>query len=334
MKLLGVEDVIALIKQVGLADFYTQLIATLETDFWNWSEFYKSPRHAMHFDKGVIELMPCANDHLYSFKYVNGHPENTQKSLPSVLAFGVLANTDTGLPLMISEMTLLTALRTAATSALGAKYMAREGSHTLGIIGTGSQAEFQVLAMQSVRPIKQVHYFDIDPDAMQKFAYNMVGRDLRLIPETSSEAVAAHCDILVTATAAKKKVVLFPADCIKPGTHIHAMGGDCPGKTELPDDLLHNATLVVEYLPQSLVEGEIQNADEVAVFGELWELVGGHKHARTKPEDITIFDSVGFALEDFSILKLVYELSENYGLGQEVPLIAMPEDPKNLFGLL
>lgn len=137
----------------------------------------------------------------------------------------------------------------------------------------------------------------------------------------------SSAEIIVTATA-KKQQCLFKFEDIASGTHIHTMGGDCPGKTELDKNLLMQSKVVVEYKPQSLMEGEMQQCLNNGVYAELWELICKKKPGRTNEQEITIFDSVGFALKDFSILHVVYELAEEYQLGTEFTLIPELDDPK------
>ncbi len=127
-----------------------------------------------------------------------------------------------------------------------------------------------------------------------------------------------HADIVITATAAKKRQSLFEFEDISSGTHIHAMGGDCPGKTELSAEFLNQVKLVVEYKPQSLVEGEVQQCEADLIYAELWELVCKNKPGRQNNQEITLFDSVGFALEDYSILRVVYELGKRTSTGYRV----------------
>ncbi len=334
MKLITTADLCQLVRRTGLEAFNARLLAALEQDFARWQEFHLSPRHATHYPHGVIELMPCADDRLYSFKYVNGHPANPGQGKLSVVAVGMLAEVATGYPLMLCEMTWLTALRTAATAALGAKHLARAQSRTLAMIGTGAQSEFQVLALTGVRPIETVCFFDIDPKAMAKFECNLAGRALKLIACRSAEEAVAGADLVVTATAAKHKDRVLSDAMIGPGVHIHGLGGDCPGKTELDPALLDRAKIVVEYSPQSREEGEIQNRPHANIHAELWELVSGRRPGRESDTELTLMDSVGFALEDFSALRLVHELAQETGLGGEVELIPELADPKDLFGPL
>jgi len=334
MRLITTTDMCQLVRHMGLDEFNARLLKNLEEDFSRWEQFQLSPRHAIHYPHGVIELMPSADDDLYAFKYVNGHPNNTKQGKLCVVAVGMLADVATGYPLMLCEMTWLTALRTAATAALGAQHLARKESHVLAIIGTGAQSEFQVSALAGVCDIHAVRYYDPDAKAMDKFANNLKGRFPRLRACQSATEAVEGASLIVTATAAKRHNRILTQEMVSPGAHIHALGGDCPGKTELDPALLDHAKIVVEYRPQSQIEGEIQNRPEAAIHAELWEIITGRRPGRESDEELTIFDSVGFALEDYSALRLVNALAEETGIGQETSLIPDLADPKDLFGAL
>ncbi|NOT10724.1 MAG: ornithine cyclodeaminase [Methylococcaceae bacterium] len=334
MKVLTITDIRKLVQAMGLEVFLKHVVNGLETDFGRWNEYTLSPRHRTLYPHGVIELMPCSDQQFYAFKYVNGHPGNPLNGKLNVVALGLLSDVTSGYPLILTEMTLLTAFRTAATGVLAAKYLARPDAGTLAIIGTGAQAEFQVMAFAGYFKLDTVRYFDTDPGAMRKFSRNLSDQMFRLLPCQSAIEAVYHADLVVTATAAKKRQALFEFEDIVDGAFIHAMGGDCPGKTELSIHFLNQVKLVVEYLPQTLAEGEVQQCEADRVYAELWELVCKIKPGRQNNQEITLFDSVGFALEDYSILRTVYELAKGYNLGTELPLIPELKDPKNLFGLL
>ncbi|SDY18704.1 ornithine cyclodeaminase [Nitrosomonas sp. Nm58] len=335
MKVISVSDIQELIKIIGLQAFFDKLIAALESDFSRWDAFRKSVRHATYYAQGVIELMPCADDYLYAFKYISGHPGNTAQGKLSVVGIGQLSDTATGYPLLLSEMTLLTAFRTAATGAVAAKYLAREDAQSLAIIGTGAQAEFQVMGFNSLFPLREIRYFDIDAAAMAKFSRNMAPYAFELIPCANIRDAVRNTDMVITATASNTRQILFELQDIAPGTHIHAMGGDRPGKTELDQALLLEAAkVVVEFTPQALKEGEVQQCEASDIYAELWELVTKRKRGRENAAEITVFDSVGFALEDFATLRLVYELALEYQLGSEIALLPEVHDAKDLFGVL
>lgn len=338
MKIITVEDLATLVKQHGFDQFMLDLMNYIKQDFSRWHEFDKSPRHAIHVDGGVIELMPVADKKYYTFKYVNGHPKNPASGYQTVVATGQLSSVVNGYPLIFSEMTTLTAIRTAAATVIMTDMLALKDSKTIALIGTGAQSEFQVLAHKLVRDIKEVRYYDTDPAAMLKFATNMQDGDLKLIACNSAEEAVATAEIVIVCTACKGHVDVILDKWIKPGTHINGLGGDCPGKTELELSLLSRGKVVVEYIPQSAIEGEIQRLSaheiEKMVYAEYWELVTGKKPGRENDEEVTIYDSVGFALEDYSALRLVYDLAHKYNLGQSLELIPPIIDPKNLISVL
>ena len=319
---------------VGFKTFMTQLVSAMEEDFSRWQDFQKMPRPAMHYPFGVIELMPISDDKAYAYKYVNGHPKNPEIGFPTVMATGQLADATTGYPLLISEMTILTACRTAATSALAAKYLAKRPAGAASFIGTGAQAEFQVLAFQALFDVKHVKYFDIDPAAMDKFEKNLADSGLDLQRCTSVQEAIVDTTIITTATASKQKVNILENEWIRPGVHINGIGGDCPGKTELDPNILDRAKVVVEFLDQSLIEGEVQHGGKEKVYAELWEIITGKKEGRTSDSEITLFDSVGFALEDYSTLRYVHQLAHEHGVGKDLDMVPEMADPKDLYGVL
>ncbi len=304
-----------IVKSIGSDNFFRKIVLGLEKDFKNWNSFTKVPRSAMHVPNGVIELMPVCGDQYYSFKYVNGHVPNQQKGILTIVATGMLASVETGFPLLISEMTILTAFRTAATAVMASKYLARKNSSRLGIIGCGAQSEFQIMSHCLFFNIKEIFYFDINDEAMRKMAKNIMPLGIKMIPCANSRQVAENCDIIITVTAARGKNKILENSWIKKGTHINGIGGDCPNKTELDVDILRNSRVFVEFLEQTIYEGDIQNLEpeeiKQVVKGELWEVVAGLKNGRINDDDITVFDSVGFALEDYTILRLIYEIILN-----------------------
>lgn len=328
-----VENISRLLKKVTLKNFFLKLIDQMKSDFSRWHEFKKCPRHATHVPDGIIELMPIADKEYYAFKYVNGHPNNPKHKKQTVVATGQLSSVENGYPLLISEMTVLTAIRTAATSAMASQYMARKDAKTFGIIGTGAQSEFQVLAHHFALGINEIYYFDLDEATMEKFAKNLDPYRLRLHACKDGHEVLEKSDIITTATAQRGHQKVLEAGWVKKGIHINKIGGDSPGKTELDPELVKQCKIVVELFEQTKVEGEIQQVD-AQIYAELWELAAEKKRGRESDEEITLFDSVGFALEDYSILLLVYKLAEIYQLGHKLDMIPQMSDPKNLFGVI
>jgi ornithine cyclodeaminase len=337
MLLLDTAAIHAMIKSEGLPSFYLQLIEQLEQDFKQWDAFEKSPRHAIHVEGGVMELMPIADDTHYSFKYVNGHPGNPSQGRINIVALGMLAEVAHGHPVMLASMTVLTAIRTAAVAALSSQYCAKKSSKKVAIIGCGAQSEFQILAHHAVFDLDEVRCFDLSSDAMHRFARNLASESFELILANTCLEAIADADIIITSTSVKGKHHVLHAGDIQPGQHICAIGGDSPGKTELDPNILKQAKVVIEYFPQTCEEGEIQNLKPDAadyVYAELWELICKQKPGRENDHEITVFDAVGFALEDLSTLKLCYALANKLKLGVKFNLAGeVLDDPKDLYGL-
>jgi ornithine cyclodeaminase len=336
---IGVSDLLRLVGRIGTGAFIERLAKEIEHDYCRWSEFEKSARLASHSAVGVIELMPTSDGHLYSFKYVNGHPKNTAAGLLTVTAFGVLADVETGYPLLLSELTVTTALRTAATSALAAKYLARANSRVMALIGNGAQSEFQAVGFYRMLGVRELRLFDTDPKATAKLEQNLrampEGSDLRIVRASSTADACRGADIVTTVTADKRNAVILTPPMIAPGMHLNAVGGDCPGKTELHPDLLRmpNLNVFVEYEPQSRIEGEIQQMNADYPVTEFAGLVRGTVQGRTDAAQITVFDSVGFALEDYSALRFLHGLlKEERGGARQIDLVPELDNPKDLYG--
>ena len=260
---LSPDDVATLVRGQGMRATLQGLADCIRQDFLRWNGFEKTARLASHSRDGVIELMPIADASTFSFKYVNGHPKNTALGLPTVMAFGVLADVATGWPLLVSELTLTTALRTAATSVVAAQALARPGSRTMALIGNGAQSEFQALAFHLLLGIEEIRLYDTDAQASAKLL-----RNLQANPDTTGLRVRLCTSI-----------------------------------------------------------------SDFAVT-ELWQVLAGEKAGRDSPSQVTMFDSVGFALEDFSALRYLRESAARLNLGRPLPLIAQLEDPKNLYQLV
>lgn len=330
----SVQTMAKLINKVGIENVLLELTQKLEQDFARWHEFDKSPRYAAHSPDGVIELMPVSDGKMFSCKYVNGHPKNTFKELQTVAAFGILSDVDSGYPVMISEMCLLTALRTAATSALVAKYLAPKNSTTLTLIGNGAQSEFQALAFKAVLGITHIRLYDIDQNASQKAYNNLSGYGLNVtICNSAAEAVkGAH--IITTCTADKKNATILTSNMIPQGVHLNAIGGDCPGKTELDSQLLERATVFVEYEPQTRIEGEIQQMSKDFAVTEFHKVINEQSLGRKSDDELTIFDGVGFASEDFTALVYIKDALVALDEFELLDLITQQADPRNLFSVL
>lgn len=330
----SVANMMKLVHHIGLERFLIELADEIEADFKRWPAFDKAPRVPSHSDVGVIELMPTSDGEMYGFKYVNGHPNNMKDGLQTVTGFGVLAEVDTGYPVLFSEMTVLTALRTAATSAVATRHLARPDSKTLAMIGNGAQSEFQCLALKAVCDIETVHLYDIDPAATEKCAQNLANSGLTIRRCATPEEAIEGADVITTATADKRMQTILTDNMIGNGVHINAIGGDCPGKTELHKDIVARSSMFVEYPEQTRIEGELQQMPLDHPFTELWQVITGQATGRRSESEITLFDGVGFAIEDFSALRYVRNAVADTTFFTNLDMIADPDDPRDLFGMV
>jgi ornithine cyclodeaminase len=330
----SVDNMMRLANSVGAETFMTELAGFIEEDFKRWPEFDKTPRVASHSRDGVIELMPTADSENYGFKYVNGHPKNMREGYQTVTAFGVLSSVSNGYPILLTEMTLLTALRTAATSALVGKYLAPRDSEVMAMIGNGAQCEFQALAFRALCGINKLRLYDIDPTATEKARRNLVEQGFDVITCSSGQEAVESVQIITTCTADKQYATILTDNMVGSGQHINAIGGDCPGKTELHKDILLRSEIFVEYPEQTRIEGEIQQLAADHPVTELWLVMSGEAPGRRDEKQITLFDSVGFAIEDFSALRYLHTKLRGTEFFERLDMLADPDDPRDLFGML
>jgi ornithine cyclodeaminase len=328
----GVRDLTRWIAERGTGPIIARLADYIAEDYRRWQSFDKRERVASHTPFGVIELMPISDPDAYAFKYVNGHPFNPARGYQTVTAFGVLADVHNGYPVFVSEMTVLTALRTAATSAAVARLLARPDSRRMALIGAGSQSEFQAIAFRETLGIDTLRVWDTDPAAMEKLARNLepLGFTVELARDGADAVRGA--DVVTTCTADKANAIVLRDADVAPGMHLNAIGGDCPGKTELDPAILDRARVFVEYEPQTRIEGELQAKPAEFAVTELWQVFAGRLPGRESDADITLFDSVGFAIEDFSALRCLRDEVRGTDLVVDIDLVAEPENPKDLFG--
>ena len=313
------QDVMSLIhNNGGLNAFLLKTLTQLKCDYRRIDEFTLDARLAFHHPKGVIETMPIADDYHFAMKWVTGHPENPDRGLPSIVSMGVLAEMETGQPIVFCDMNILTAIRTAAVNAMMAQQLLDAKPVKVAIIGTGAQAEFQSHALSQVLTIEELMYFDLSQHTMDKFAYHMKKAPFPTT-QASLEACVTQADVIVTLTASKAHQDVMNGLWPKEGAVILATGGDCPGKTELRRELLEVSDIVVPMLKQARIEGEIQQLPEEYPVQTITEFL--QYPQRTRP--YFVFDSIGIALEDFSILRVLSRYTPPFQEDQQ--------DPKDLF---
>ena len=272
-------------------------------------------------EQGDFRAMPAALPGCAGLKWVNVHPRNPSRGLPSVMAVLIYNDPETGYPLAIMDATEITAYRTGAAAAIASKYLARRSPHTMGVIGAGYQAYTQILAHAELFNPISINAFDISRAAVDRLGQSLPHLSIK----SCSVQEAASCDIVCTLTPSRSPIV--KREWIRPGTHINAVGADAPGKQELEPSILKEATVVVDDLTQASHSGEINvpiqkgfySADEV--YGTLAEVIVGRKKGRIDSKAITVFDSTGIAVEDIAVAKLLFEKAQQAGGYPSIDLV-------------
>jgi alanine dehydrogenase len=281
------------------------------------------PKSYLYFSKydGDLRAMPTYLEGLEAagVKIVNVHARNPEIGLPTVMALLVLNSPKTGAPVSIMGATYLTSMRTGAAGAVAAKHLARPKSRVVGLVGAGVQARTQLLGLSKIFEIERVIVSDRSIDnakSFVKYASKFLDCDYHL---TTDAKDACDCDILVTATPARRPVV--KESWVKAGTHINAIGADAQGKQELQSSLTRKAKIVVDDIAQAAHSGEVNvpisegalKPDDI--FAQIGEIIVGKKPGRTCEEEITIFDSTGLGIQDVAVGSVVYEKALSSGMG-------------------
>lgn len=264
---------------------------------------------------GDLRVMPASTGERWAgVKVVNSHPRNPDAGLPAVVATYVLVSQETGLPVSIMEATYLTAVRTGAASAVATRFLSRRDSKSLGLVGAGVQARFQLRGIAQVREVDEAQVWSPPDDRERRDAFiDEMGREFPMIEFSAAETVgdAAGADVVCTTTPSRTAIV--SGEWVHDGTHINAVGADGPGKQELDPAILKRGRVVVDEWEQAAHGGEINvplasgdvSQDDVA--GSLGEVAAGRLDGRRNDGEVTVFDSTGLAIEDIAVASLAYE---------------------------
>lgn len=309
-----VESIISMKEAINAVEEAFRLYAT--------SKAIMPPKVYLTLEDGDFRAMPSYLMGYAGVKWVNSHPKNPEKGLPTVMAVFILNDPKNGFPLAIMDATFLTSLRTGAAGGVAAKHLARENSKVFGFIGCGKQAMFQLLAIKEIFDIELVKAYDISERAELVFKEFCKKEGIECMITNAKET--CNCDVLITTTPSTSPVV--KKDWIKEGTHINAIGADAPGKQELEIEILKKSKIVVDDLEQALHGGEVNVAHSLGIirreniYATLGEIVAGIKKGR-EGNEITIFDSTGLAIQDLAVAKVVYEKAVKKDLGIKIELI-------------
>jgi len=257
-------------------------------------------------------------------KIVSVFPQNVSKGRPTIYATYLLNDPETGELLALMEGATLTGIRTGGASGLATSYLAKKESNVLGIIGTGFQAFYQFKAIRTVRSIKEVWAYDLDPQRLKEFCERL-SPFVKVRRAAHPDETVRHCDILVTCTTSRTPV--FSGKDLRPGTHINAIGAFRPDMREADDETILRAKIVVDTFEGCLSEaGDLLipmsegKLKKEMIHGDLGDLVTGRKAGRSSEGEVTFFKSVGFAMEDVVTAHHAYERAIQQGKGQRVEI--------------
>jgi len=291
------------------------------------------PKIYLTYDKynGDLRAMPSYLERLEisAVKVVNAHPDNPEKfNLPTVMAIIVLVDPRNGVPLAVMSGRYITAMRTGAAGGIAAKYLARKDSKTVGLVGAGTQARTQLMALLSLYgKLKEVRVWDRSEKSIKRYISEMepfCRGKATLISVESAKDVVKDADIIVTTTPSRKPLV--SNEWITEGMHITCIGADAPGKEELDPKILLRAKIYLDDWKQGLHSGEVNvpfskgMIKKENIYGELSEVIAGLKPGRTSPDEITLFSSTGLAIQDAVTAKLVYDKALEMKIGQWIEM--------------
>jgi alanine dehydrogenase len=283
----------------------------------------------LHLDKyaGDFRAMPAYVERLdrCALKWVNVHVRNKRLGLPTVMAIIILSDPRTGLPLCVMEGTFATSLRTGAAGGVAAKCLARKDSHIIGMVGCGAQARAQLQALTGLFDIKEVKVWGNERGCVGRFIRDMKRPGVKLVKARNIETCVRDSDIVVTTTPSRKPLVRL--EWLKAGAHINAIGADAKGKEELEPAILKKAKVVVDSMEQASHSGEINVPlakgllSRKDVYADIGEIVTGRKKGRTGPNELTVFDSTGLAIQDVAVAELIYRAAVKKGVGRHVKFV-------------
>lgn len=343
-KVLGAGDVAAVVRAHGLERTLDDLIERLGDALAGFDpDALVTPlRDGFHYDHpqvGLLEWMPAMEvGRSIAIKTVGYHPANpTRRGLPTIMATTSVFDPTTGALVALLDATLLTALRTGAASAIATDVLARPGAVVLGVVGCGLQAVTQVHAISRVRRVETLLVSDVDDAVVKGFARRtaFLDRPTTIVPTGGLEDLLASSDVLCTCTSVEVGAGPVIVDgAHHPWLHVNAIGADFPGKQELPTSLLERALVCPDVAEQCRAEGESQRVDAGCLGPDLAALVKERNRHERSRDQLTVFDSTGWAFEDLVAAELLLDLAATYRIGRDLELQAPNPDPYDPYGPL
>jgi alanine dehydrogenase len=311
-----------------------EVIEAVEAAFTDYAQGRWVIPSRTHFTlpEGIMLYMPSflspgtEGKGILGAKLVSVFPGNPEKGLPLIYGLYLLYDPSTGRPLALIDGVYLTGIRTGAASAVATKYLSRKDSRALGIIGTGVQAGFHLMAILAVRELEVCYLFDWMEDRARRFTEDYsdkLGVNLEVL--SSADEVVGKSDVVVTVTTSPTPV--FSGSSLREGTHLNVIGAFTPETREVDSETVKKASLFVDSYEGALSEaGDLLIAMKEGVISrqdiraELSEVVTGIMPGRTTEDEITLFKSVGFAIEDAAVARLAYDRALEKGIGTQMEI--------------
>jgi len=278
--------------------------------------------------KGDLRAMPvyCEGFNSCGIKWVNVHPDNKKRGLPTVMGIMIVSDPVTGYPISIMDATCTTAYRTGAAGGVAAKYLARKDSRGVALVGCGVQARTQLEAILEFFKVDHVKVWGLRPSECIKFKKDMrkkISGEIEIVDTV--RGCVKDADIIVTTTPTRTPII--KSEWIKAGAHINAIGADAAGKQELQTKLLTRSKIVVDAWEQASHSGEINvpvargKLKKRDIYADIGQIVSGKRKGRQNSKEITVFDSTGLAVQDIAISNLIYRKAKKQKKGKRMELI-------------
>lgn len=336
-------DIRRLVNHVGLDELMREMISRLKTSFASVhaGEINTPTRSGFSYHRpqlGLVEWMPAMRmEGPVCVKMVGYHPSNPSTlNLPTILSTMSLYDTRNGHLSGLADATFLTALRTGAASAVASGWLGKADAEVLGLIGSGAQAVSQAHAICLELPsITEILFYDIDAEVMASLPNRLALLKLPVALRSATlDEIVAQADIISTATSVDVGGgPVFPEGNEKPWLHVNAVGSDFPGKTEVPVGLLRRAFVCPDFEGQAIVEGECQQLQPDEIGTDLATIAENPAAFASYKEELTVFDSTGWAVEDLSAMEMLLEYAKEFQLGKHVELESISDDPMNPYEL-
>jgi ornithine cyclodeaminase/alanine dehydrogenase len=307
---------------MGFSDY----VSAVEAAFRRYAEGQALVAELLHIDEpdGAFHIKAAGLSlpRSYVAVKINGNfAQNRRRfGLPTIQGAIILCDGENGAPLAFMDSIEITINRTGAATALAARYLARPDSTVATICGCGAQGRIQLVALKHVLPLERVHAFDTNEAAAREFARQMsAALDIPVHPAAALREAARQSDVIVTCTTSRQP--FLGSDDVSPGVFVAAVGADSPDKQELIPQLLVGNTIVVDILEQCAAIGEVHHGiqhgliSRADVYAELGEIISGRKDGRRSPDEITILDTTGTALQDVAAAAAIYERARYTGIG-------------------